>query len=214
LLQKEININLRVVIDKSNIENLKDLALFAIKKGWTKNKFFKTQIGRNYELHTCQLNQEKLLTRLQLFEHLYHLTIMHPEILEFHRPAFSISEFLFEKGELPEPLFDSCPGCKTEWAFDYSGGIFSCTATVGKADERIGSFYPKVSKDETSIEKWQSRDIMAIPECKECSVQLACGGGCASLAKNREGDILKKDCRPIKELLELGMSIYFEKNNN
>ena len=68
----------------------------------------------------------------------------HPAILQFHKPAYSVSKFLFENGELPDPLFDSCPGCKTEWAFDYTGRIYSCTATVGKPGEELGTFYPEV----------------------------------------------------------------------
>ncbi len=53
-LANKIDINLRMVIDKENIDNLPDLAQFAIDKGWTKSRYFKTQIGRNYELHHCQ----------------------------------------------------------------------------------------------------------------------------------------------------------------
>jgi hypothetical protein len=38
---------------------------------------------------------------------------------------------------------------------------------------------------------------------------LSCGGGCSSVAKNKTGNICSPDCRPIKELLELGFSAYF-----
>jgi uncharacterized protein len=39
-------------------------------------------------------------------------------------------------------------------------------------------------------------------------VQLACGGGCAALAKNQTGRLHAPDCRPVKELLGLGMALY------
>ena len=119
-------------------------------------------------------------------------------------------KFLFENGSLPDPLFDACPACKTEWAFDYTGHIFSCTATVGKADESLGTFYPEVSRRNEMIAAWENRDVTAISECFTCSMQLACGGGCGSVAKNRTGDVCSTDCRPVKELLELGFSAYFE----
>jgi uncharacterized protein len=112
---------------------------------------------------------------------------------------------------LPDPLFDSCPACKTEWAFDYTGQIYSCTATVGKEDESLGSFYPVITQNKEKIEQWESRDVTAIPECKDCNLQLACGGGCGSVAKNRTGNECSSDCRPITGLLELGFSEYFEK---
>jgi len=208
-LENNIDVNLRMVIDKENIGNLSGLAQFAIDKNWTKSLHFKTQIGRNYELHHCQSAQDKLFDRVSLYENIYDLTRNQPHILEFYKPAYSVSKFLSENGELPEPLFDSCPACKTEWAFDYTGKIYSCTATVGKADESLGTFYPGISHKEAVIEQWETRDVTSMPGCSECSLQLACGGGCGSLSKNKTGNIYSPDCRPVKELLELGFSAYF-----
>jgi uncharacterized protein len=209
-LENGMMINLRMVIDKQNIGNLPDLAKYAIDKGWTKNPLFKTQIGRNYELHHCQSSPDNLFSRVSLYENLYELTKEFPHILEFYKPAFSISKFLWENEELPAPLFDSCPACKTEWAFDYTGNIYSCTATVGKTDESLGTFYPEVYQNKEKIEEWQPRDVTEISECRSCNLQLACGGGCGSIAKNRTGQICSTDCRPIKELLELGFAAYLD----
>jgi len=213
-LNNHIDINLRMVVDRENIGNLPELARFVIEKGWTKSPYFKTQIGRNYELHHCQSSPDKLFDRVSLYESIFKLTKQHPHIVEFYKPAYSVSKFLSENGELPDPLFDACPACKTEWAFDYTGQIYSCTATVGKTDESLGSFYPAVTRKNQIIDQWEKRDITSIPGCKDCSVQLACGGGCGSVAKNRTGNICSTDCRPVKELLELGFSAYIEKDNN
>ena len=211
-LEKSININLRMVVDKANISNLPDLAQFAIEKGWTKSSLFKTQIGRNYELHHCQSAPDKLFDRVSLYEHIYKLVKEHPFIAEFYKPAYSVSKFLSENGELPDPLFDSCPACKTEWAFDYTGNIYSCTATVGKADESLGTFHPSVTLKNEIVNQWEERDVTSIKVCRECSLQLACGGGCGSIAKNRTGTICSPDCRPVKGLLELGFAAYIENN--
>ncbi|MCX8123804.1 MAG: radical SAM protein [Spirochaetes bacterium] len=210
-LSENIPINLRVVVDAQNINNLPKLAQFAIDRGWTKNPLFKTQIGRNYELHSCQADNAKLFDRASLYEKIYALIIQHPYILQFHRPAFSISKFLFENGTMPHPLFDACPGCKTEWAFDYTGTIYPCTAMVGKKGEDVGTFYPEISLNHDYIKEWQNRDITTIEQCKQCEKSLLCGGGCAALAKNKTGQILSPDCRPQDQLLSMGISLYFEK---
>jgi len=133
---------------------------------------------------------------------------VHPYIAEFYKPAFSIAKYISENEALPVPLFDSCPACKTEWAFDFTGTIYSCTATVGKKGEELGTFYPTVSRNEEVISQWHDRDVTTIKECKSCSVALACGGGCASVAKNKHGHPNTPDCRPVKELLSLGAAHY------
>lgn len=211
-LEKGYSINLRFVVDKENINELPKLAAFAKEKGWTEAAGFKTQIGRNYELYCPQGEGSKLYERAELYEDVYSLCLEHPEILDFHRPAFSIAKFIFENGEMPEPLFDACPGTKTELAFDYSGRIYPCTATVGKTGEEIGSFYPEISYDEGKAEEWEERDVMEIEECRDCNLSLACGGGCAAVAKQKNGKVKSPDCRPIDKLLPLGLSLYFEKD--
>jgi uncharacterized protein len=202
-------VNLRMVIDKQNIENLPELASFAIEKGWTAHPLFKMQIGRNYELHHCQSTPDQLFTRISLFQKIFELTEQYPHIQEFYKPSYSVAKYLSEHGELPDPLFDACPACKSEWAFDYTGRIYSCTATVGKEEEALGTFYPEVTKNEELIHQWASRDVTSIEACRNCEVQLACGGGCGSVAKNKNGSILSPDCRPVKELLEIGFKAYF-----
>ncbi len=208
-LENNIPINLRMVIDKENVTELPKLADFAVLKGWTRSPLFKTQLGRNYELHHCQTNAGRLYSRIDMYTDIYELLKEFPVIKEFHKPAFSISKFLFENGSLPDPLFDSCPGTKTEWAFDYTGKIYSCTATVGKSGEELGTFYPEISHNISMIEEWEERDVLSIEKCHDCELQLACGGGCASVAKNNFGSVKMADCRPVKELLELGIAHYF-----
>lgn len=208
-LSNTIPVNLRMVLDKENIGELPKLSKFAIDSGWTTSPLFKTQLGRNYELHHCQSGASRLYSRVEMYKDIYELLKKHPYIAEFHQTAFSVSKFLFEEGKLPSSLFDSCPGTKTEWAFDFSGKIFSCTATVGKPGEELGTYYPEVTKDNEQIEEWQDRDVLSIEKCGDCPLQLACGGGCASVARNQHGAVNSPDCRPIKELLELGISHYF-----
>jgi uncharacterized protein len=145
-----------------------------------------------------------------MYQDIYTLVKQNPEILAFHKPAFSIAKFLFENGELPSPLFDSCSGTKTEWAFDYTGRIYSCTATVGSVGDELGTFYPEVHLNQKLIETWEDRDVLSIEKCKTCNMQLACGGGCAAIAKFNTGSLNGPDCRPVQELLELGVSLYNE----
>jgi uncharacterized protein len=208
LLENNIPLNMRMIVDKDNVKNLPELAQFAIEKGWTKSPLFKTALGRNYELHHCQTHNKRLFQRIEMYQENYDIVKKHTDVLEFHKPSFSIAKFIFENGELPNPLFDSCSGAKTEWAFDYTGRVYSCTATVGNMGDELGTFYPKIELNEDLIEEWEERDILSIEKCSSCSVKLACGGGCAAIAKSRTGKLHSEDCRPVKELLELGIGLY------
>ncbi len=87
-----------MVIDKENIENLAGLSRFAIDRGWTKSPFFKTQIGRNYELHFCNSTPEKLFDRATLYKHLYELLKVHPYIAEFINLLFQLQIYLRKRG--------------------------------------------------------------------------------------------------------------------
>lgn len=210
-LEAGLTVNLRVVLDRRNLASLSTLADLAIERGWTGRPTFKTQFGRNYELHTCQSDPGQLFTRAEFWEALHELIVQHPQILEFHRPAFSVSRFLWQQGELPSPLFDACPGTKTEWAFDGHGRIYACTATIGKSGEDLGTFWPSAARNQSAIDEWQARDTLAMDACRVCPSQLACGGGCAAVAKHQHGTIAAPDCRPILPALSNGLSLYFEK---
>lgn len=208
-LAQGFTINLRMVVDRQNLHSLPELARFAKARGWTDHPHFKTQLGRNYELHSCQQSSGNLYSRVELAEELDEIIKKYPEVLDFHRPAFSIARFLFDEGQLPAPLYDSCTGTKTEWALDGQGHIYSCTATVGKPGEELGTYWPQKTLQSSIIEQWQDRDIVSISKCQTCHVRLACGGGCTSVAKNQaDGEILSPDCRPVQQLLQIGLDVY------
>ena len=208
LLSAGIPVNLRTVLDRENIAGLPELARIAKARGWVGHPKFKTQFGRNYELHYCQGNSGRLFDRLSMWEAVVEQAKQHPEVLEYHRPALSISRYLFENGALPDGLFDSCPATKSEWAFDYTGRIYSCTATVGKEGEELGRFWPEETPLSEAAAAWRARDVTTIPQCTTCALQLACGGGCGAVAKNTSGSILSPDCRTPRELMELGFDLY------
>ncbi|MGM0442419.1 MAG: radical SAM protein [Elusimicrobiota bacterium] len=210
-LDDGFTINLRTVLDRDNLDGLPELSRFVIEKGWNENPDFKTQIGRNYDLHGCGLDKEKILSRAGLYEKIYDMAEEYPEILKFHLPDFSVSRFLYQNGRLPDAAFDVCPATKSEWAFDYTGRIYPCTAYVGVKKESLGTFYPEVNKSKDLIKKWNTRSVETINECRECSLKLACGGGCGAVAKNATGNIKSPDCNPVKRQLELGVSLYFNK---
>ena len=208
LLARNITVNLRLVLDRDNIDQLPGLADFAIQKGWTEHAAFKTQLGRNYALHHCQKHPENLYERLEMATVVAGLMAEHSHIAEFHKPTFHLAKTIGETGALPPPNFDACPATKTEWGFDYTGRIYGCTATLGKLDACLGAFYPDVHLDEDAVFEWQDRDVLSIDACRSCNARLVCGGGCGALAHNKNGAVLSPDCRPVAEISAVGANLY------
>lgn len=207
----EMPINLRVVTDKENVDDLVNLATLLDQKGWLDlpPERFKTQIGRNYELFACAEQPEQLFSQAELWAYVAKLAEQHPVVKKFHRPDFMGLRYLIETGEMYLPSFDTCPAAKSEWVFDLYGDIYGCTASCGREEFRLGTFWPSVALEETKIQQWKKRNTTNIEECKNCKYDVICGGGCGVLAANHhEGRILAPDCRPIRELYETGMQFY------
>jgi len=210
-VQNGIPVNLRTVVDLENIEDLVHLAEFLDAKGWLDlpPERFKTQIGRNYELFECYAKPQHLLSEVELWGRISALAKRYPILAKFHRPDFKGIRHIVDTGEMYLASFDTCPAAKTEWVFDLYGKIYGCTASCGREEYLLGTYWPEVNLNTKAISTWQNRDVRSIGACKDCKYDVICGGGCGIVAANRHGgDPLTPDCRPIQELLDIGVNHY------
>lgn len=204
-------VNLRTVTDKHNIEDLVNLAELLDQKGWLDlpPELFKTQIGRNYELFECYEKPEHLFSQVELWSYVAKLATEYPVMKKFHRPDFMGIRYLVDTGEMYLASFDTCPAGKTEMIFDLYGDIYGCTASCGREDFKLGTYWPAVQKNDAAIQSWVNRNVTNIEKCKSCKYDIVCGGGCGIVAANKNnGEILSPDCRPIQELYDLGLNFY------
>ncbi|MDD2190859.1 MAG: DUF5714 domain-containing protein [Eubacteriales bacterium] len=212
-----IPVNLRTVTDKQNIDDLVNLAELLDQKGWLDlpPELFKTQIGRNYELFECYERPEHLFSQIELWGYVAELAEKHPVMKKFHRPDFMGLRYLVDTGDMYLASFDTCPAGKTEFVFDLYGDIYGCTASCGREDFKLGTYWPSVLKNDTAIQIWKRRNVTNIEECKSCKYDVICGGGCGVVAANRNnGEILSPDCRPIQELYDIGLNFYHSEIND
>ena len=206
-------VNLRTVVDLENIRDIVKLAEYLDDKGWLDlpPELFKTQLGRNYELFDCYFKPQHLMTQAELWAEYSALSKEYPILEKFHRPDFKGIRHMIDTGELYMASFDTCPAAKTEWVFDLNGEIYGCTASCGRKEYLLGTFYPEVTLDAAAVEKWQCRNVRNIEKCKSCKYDVICGGGCGVISANKNGcDPLTPDCRPIQALLETGVNHYID----
>ncbi len=209
-------INLRTVVDFENVGDLIKLAEFINAKGWLdlRPELFKTQIGRNYELFDCYAKPEHLMSQVELWAEYTKLSNENSILKKFHRPDFKGIRHLVDTGTLYPASFDTCPAAKTEWVFDLYGDIYGCTASCGREELKLGSYYPEVSLNRERIAEWQNRNVLTIPECRDCSYNIICGGGCGVIAAHKNGSVLSPDCRPVQELIDIGVNYYHREIEN
>jgi uncharacterized protein len=206
-------VNLRTVVDLENIEDLVRLAEYLDAKGWLDlpPERFKTQLGRNYELFSCYAKPQHLMTQVELWAEYSKLSKQYPVLAKFHRPDFYGIRHLVDTGALYMASFDTCPACKTEWVFDLNGEIYGCTASCGRREYMLGTYFPEVSLDHEAVARWQNRSVKTIEKCRGCKYDVICGGGCGVVAANKNGgDPMTPDCRPIREMTEIGIRHYEE----
>ena len=91
------------------------------------------------------------------------------------------------------------------------GEIYGCTASFGREEYLLGTYWPAVNLNTEAIETWQKRNVSQILKCQSCNFDVVCGGGCAVVAANKNGgNILFSDCRPIQEIFEIGIHYYYD----
>lgn len=208
----KIPVNVRVIVDKQNIQTLPFLAELFNVHGWLdlpKEKF-KIAMGRNYELIENYVHPEDLLTLDGLVEAYVFLLVQYPLLKKMYVPDFFGITKMMNTGEMYTPSFDTCPGAKSEFVCDASGNIYSCTASCGREGYDLGTFHPQVTWQTDRMKEWQQRSILTIKECQTCSVGVVCGGGCGVIAKDRTGKAFEPNCKPVKEVMDIGIR-YYEK---
>jgi uncharacterized protein len=209
-LENKMPVNARIIIDRITLESLPALAKRLDDEGFLDlpKDMFKTSLGRNYELVNKYMKQEDLFTMDQMIFEYMKMMKEHPVLKKLHIPSFFGITQLIENKEMYLPNFDSCPAAKSEYVFDGTGKIYGCTASCGRDGYDIGTYYPEVKFYEDKAAEWRKRSILEIEDCLKCNVGVVCGGGCGMISKEKNGTALSPNCKPVKEIMDIGINYY------
>lgn len=122
--------------------------------------------------------------------------LMERVLMAVHRVA---TNFLDESKW--KPAFFYCGAQMGKQIFDPWGKIYPCQIIVGEDEHLIGHF--DQSGDITynsNFGKWQRRTVKNISKCRECTMALFCGGGCAISSYQLLGDTYQGNCETIEHL--------------
>lgn len=201
-LENGINIRIRMNLDKSNYEegiSLREELL---------DKFSKYKANLSFELTTLVGDSHD--ERMDIMTEIYHSDSKHSSedrerINNFITKKNSILDHLVYGRDI-NPLYAYCYAHVDGMAFDPYGDIYPCLGCVGKHRFSIGKYYPSVEFKENSI---RNRNIEKIPECRDCTYSLLCGGGCP-MKLHESGDFFKPVCYSIKTLLHNELPLFYK----
>jgi uncharacterized protein len=200
-LDRGVLVSIRVNVCKDNLGDLPGLAMEATQRGWTNYKNFRIYVApiqptANFPnngrlLNTYQLGQS--LQKMQQDDQL--LNVIDTPDDSMKRRALA----LFEQPEI-DPIADFkasfCGAHSGMYIFDPFGDIYACWERMGDPQIRIGRIGSdnKFAYETPMFQRWRSRTVATNPTCESCAYSLQCGGGCAVLAEETNGEYFSNFC--------------------
>lgn len=193
-------IDLRMNVDRTNIQFLPELAQIFEAQGWATKPNFRAYAT---PVHATNGHTDKHTTfnSWELNEALDQLRVQYPSMVHVSRPNDGLSEriqILFEsqRNSLPDFKSSYCGAHNRMYIFDAFGDIYACWERTGDSKIRIGHIAPdgKVVMNATVNGEWRNRNVASNPTCRQCRFALFCGGGCAVLAEGASGTMYSNYC--------------------
>jgi uncharacterized protein len=93
------------------------------------------------------------------------------------------------KNEPYIPKFQRCNGqFLSNYYFSCNGKVYFCDC-VNENNGIVGTYYPNISIDETSVSNLLNRSIMRNERCKKCAYKFVCLGGCPISARTKNTEM-------------------------
>ncbi len=199
-LGRDTVVNVRLNIDRGNLQDLPELTRDLRSRGWHKH--------RDFSVYTAPINavndntdHSRTLNSWQLDQALTEMREEHPDTWIIGRPDEAIrvrARQIFDghEGLVPQLRPSFCGAHDQMYIFDPFGDIYACWERTGEPKVRIA----RITED-GGIEfqhavntQWRSRSVASNPVCRRCRYALHCGGGCAILALGQRGKFHANYC--------------------
>jgi uncharacterized protein len=165
-IQNDINMTVRINIDKNNIGSIKQLLCY-LKERRILEKV-RIRFGNISSFgNACKSIEDELVTTDELIEYL-----TKSNILEMIKEAKEI--------ERRQPVFNECIAKgRHSLIIGPSGEIYKCSKTIGLKSEICGNI-SGMDKLNENFFKWEKEDRFYVEQCRNCSMIPICSGdGCA-----------------------------------
>lgn len=236
-------INVRMNVDRNNIDQLDRLAEEMERLGWWSYKGFSAYVAA---IHVSNDKTEKTTTfdSYQLGAELRRLAETQPNLGRFAIPADQlkgrIRAVLDQRTDPQAQLQPSyCSAHTSMYVFDALGDIYACWERTGDERIRVGwltdegavlpgkpeqrttpagrKFLPMAGAEPIGLDAWRDRTVSSNPVCRKCRYALHCGGGCAAGALNSKNKYLTNYCDGFQNQFRAAAAeayVAFERGDN
>ncbi len=187
-------IDVRINVDVRNIDDVSILMTTFDENGWLAYDGFSVEAAPVHR-GGPEATQDVMFGFLQLTRELRRLTDeAHPDVALVTTSDSSLRDSIqqsMETGTIPARSGSFCSAYNGMYVFDALSDVYACWEKTANPAQRIG----RVTADgayraNLTIEPlWRSRSIAVHPVCSVCPYGLWCGGGCASQAEIKTGDM-------------------------
>ncbi|HTW83335.1 MAG TPA: SPASM domain-containing protein [Candidatus Sulfotelmatobacter sp.] len=199
-LGRGAKIDVRMNVDRSNVDVLPRLASLFEERGWFRDAGFSAYVA---PVHGTKGNLERKTT---FNSHELGVTINamkreHPQLGKFDLPdddlARNLRSLFREHGDaLPQMKAAYCGAHTSMYVIDPFGDIYACWERTGDKNLRVGWIEadgtPQFVADRLAT--WRKRNVSSNETCGQCRYSMYCGGGCAVLAEDVHGTIFGNYC--------------------
>ena len=215
LLEKGIDVHLRVNTDENNFSEFSQLKALFSKRGFDKNPHFMfySSILREYGINKESSGGIKYIASEEKFNE-EHIKVYNGNIDCQDMGIYRHFLHYLKTGKKCRLYSESCSSQYGGFLFDPIGNIFPCLDLVGKKEFVIGRYDKELNW--TDIRNhWHSRNVGNLDNCKKCRFALLCGGGClAHVPHNEKGFFPASYCTNYKSIFPLSLNRAYEEYKN
>jgi uncharacterized protein len=198
-LEQGVQIQVRMNIDRLNIQFLPQLAEEIIARGWDKHSNFSAYTA---PIHASNDNIDVRTTfnSWTLDKTLNEMRLQYPALQIIKSPDDSLKDMarrLIDSQGTPTLHSQFCGAHAGMYVIDPFANVYACWERTGDKNIRIGHITHEGKYEIASqlSQMWRSRNVTTNKICRQCRYALNCGGGCAVLAEGgSQGTIFTNYC--------------------
>jgi uncharacterized protein len=211
-LARQTRVDVRLNIDRTNLDELPAIATFFVERGWHGHPLFSaytapiTATNGKTEKRTTFNSYDLGIEVRKLRERHADMTVIQPPDDSLRSQLRAILE---GKSDPRGSMRTSFCGAHTAmYMFDPFGDIYACWERTGDKNIRIGWVDDEGEAHfvQDRLADWRSRTVTSNETCGQCRYSLYCGGGCAVLAEGLHGTMFGNYCDAFAKRMRTSLS--------